>query len=186
MSGSPLAMLIGEPLALDLVNTHPSVGELLATTADLRAWLEMQAERIPPVSGDITAAELAAVRSIREHAGRILESARHGDQPHEADLAAINQAQRAAPAIDELVWDGEKITLTRRRNGSAAQQLAAWLAQSVAELVQSPAITKVRQCEADECVLLFLPSHPRRRWCSASRCGNRARVARHYQRHKDA
>ncbi|NGN66182.1 hypothetical protein G5C51_20070, partial [Streptomyces sp. A7024] len=27
-------------------------------------------------------------------------------------------------------------------------------------------------------------SHPRRRWCSATRCGNRARVARYYERHK--
>ncbi|WP_433464559.1 CGNR zinc finger domain-containing protein [Spirillospora sp. CA-128828] len=30
----------------------------------------------------------------------------------------------------------------------------------------------------------FLPGHPRRRWCSAARCGNRVRVARHYQRHR--
>ena len=28
-----------------------------------------------------------------------------------------------------------------------------------------------------------LPAHPRRRWCSPARCGNRARVARYYQRH---
>ncbi|MFF4211720.1 CGNR zinc finger domain-containing protein [Streptomyces sp. NPDC001796] len=32
--------------------------------------------------------------------------------------------------------------------------------------------------------MLFLPAHPRRRWCSAARCGNRVRVARHYQRRK--
>ncbi|MEU9839973.1 CGNR zinc finger domain-containing protein [Actinomadura sp. NPDC048032] len=41
-------------------------------------------------------------------------------------------------------------------------------------------------CEADDCVLLFLPAHPRRRWCSAARCGNRVRVARHYRRHRPA
>ncbi|MFD0515426.1 CGNR zinc finger domain-containing protein [Streptomyces aureus] len=35
-------------------------------------------------------------------------------------------------------------------------------------------------------MLLFLPAHPRRRWCSAARCGNRARVARYYQRHKSS
>ncbi|WP_371871358.1 CGNR zinc finger domain-containing protein [Phytohabitans rumicis] len=42
---------------------------------------------------------------------------------------------------------------------------------------------KVRQCEADDCVMLFLPAHPRRRWCSGACCGNRTRVAWHYQRH---
>ncbi|MEV3921501.1 CGNR zinc finger domain-containing protein [Actinomadura coerulea] len=34
--------------------------------------------------------------------------------------------------------------------------------------------------------MLFLPAHPRRRWCSAARCGNRVRVARHYRRHRPA
>jgi predicted RNA-binding Zn ribbon-like protein len=34
--------------------------------------------------------------------------------------------------------------------------------------------------------LYFVKRHPRREWCSAG-CGNRARVARHYHRHrKDA
>ena len=32
---------------------------------------------------------------------------------------------------------------------------------------------------------VFLPANPRRRWCSPAICGNRARVARYYQRHKD-
>ncbi|MEV8411642.1 CGNR zinc finger domain-containing protein, partial [Streptomyces niveus] len=31
----------------------------------------------------------------------------------------------------------------------------------------------------------FVRSHPRREWCSAD-CGNRARVARHYRRRRDA
>ena len=45
-------------------------------------------------------------------------------------------------------------------------------------------LEKVRECEAADCVMLFRPAHPRRRWCSPTRCGNRARVARYYQRHK--
>jgi predicted RNA-binding Zn ribbon-like protein len=36
-----------------------------------------------------------------------------------------------------------------------------------------------------QCRLLFLPAHPRRRWCSRVLCGNRVRVTRYYQRHKD-
>ena len=59
-------------------------------------------------------------------------------------------------------------------------------AEAAAGLLADPSVTKIRQCEADDCVLLFLPAHPRRRWCSAARCGNRVRVARHYQRHKPA
>jgi len=31
----------------------------------------------------------------------------------------------------------------------------------------------------------LLPAHRRRRWCSPATCGNRARVARYYQLHKE-
>ncbi|MFD8063387.1 CGNR zinc finger domain-containing protein [Streptomyces cyaneofuscatus] len=37
---------------------------------------------------------------------------------------------------------------------------------------------------AEDRVMLFVPAHPARRWCSAARRGNRARVARHCQRHR--
>jgi predicted RNA-binding Zn ribbon-like protein len=33
------------------------------------------------------------------------------------------------------------------------------------------------------CVLFFIKDHPRREWCSPG-CGNRARVAHHYDRHR--
>ncbi|GKQ36064.1 ABATE domain-containing protein [Streptomyces sp. A012304] len=181
---SHIAPLTGEPLALDLVNTRPAVGDLLTTPGDLRAWWTLQADRLPGVPEEITGTDLAAVRAVREHTARALDCVRHGRRPSEADLEALNQAQRAAPAILELRSDGPALTATRRRDGSAGRQLAALLAEATAELLTDPAVTRVRECEADDCVLLFLPAHPRRRWCSAARCGNRMRVARHYQRHK--
>jgi predicted RNA-binding Zn ribbon-like protein len=52
------------------------------------------------------------------------------------------------------------------------------------DLLTDPAIGRLKECESDDCVILFLPAHPRRRWCSPTRCGNRARVARYYHRHK--
>ncbi|MFJ9909135.1 CGNR zinc finger domain-containing protein [Streptomyces sp. NPDC101152] len=76
------------------------------------------------------------------------------------------------------------MTATRRRDGSPGLRLAACLAEAAAELLADPAVTRIRECEADDCVMLFLAAHPRRRWCSATRCGNRVRVARHYQRTK--
>ncbi|MFI7442869.1 CGNR zinc finger domain-containing protein [Nonomuraea indica] len=176
--------LTGELLPLDLVNTRPATGDLLATPGDLRAWLELQSDRLPEEFGELTDADLAAVRAVREHTATALEHARHGRRPPEAVLAALNEAQRAAPAVTELAWNGDAVTATRRRAGPAGPRLAAWLAEAAAALLADPAVTTVRQCAAGDCVLLFLPAHPRRRWCSATRCGNRARVARHYQRHR--
>ncbi|WP_409471874.1 CGNR zinc finger domain-containing protein [Streptomyces sp. HC307] len=177
--------LTGEPLALDLVNTRPTAGDLLATPGDLRSWWGLQADRLPDEAPqEVTAADLAAVHAVREHTARALDHVRRGDEPLAADLEALNQAQRAAPAINELAWNGSAVAATRRRDGSPGRRLAAHLAEAAAELLVDPAVTKIRECEADDCVMLFLAAHPRRRWCSAARCGNRMRVARHYQRHK--
>ncbi|HSA48588.1 MAG TPA: ABATE domain-containing protein [Yinghuangia sp.] len=185
---SDLIPLTGEPLALDLVNTHPTAGDLLATPADLRAWLRLEAERFDearePAAGDLGPGDLAAVHDVRAHISRALGRLLRGDQPAADDVEALNQAQRAAPAILELVRNGGAVTATRHRTGTPGARLAAWLAEAGAEFLAGPSVAEVRQCAADDCVMLFLPSHPRRRWCSAARCGNRVRVARHYQRHK--
>jgi predicted RNA-binding Zn ribbon-like protein len=179
------APLTGEPLALDLVNTHPTTGDLLATPDGLRAWWGLEADRLPEdVPQEVTVAELAAVLAVREHTARALSHVRRGERPPAADIEALNRAQRAAPAISELAWDGSAMAVTRRREGSPGERLAAVLAEAAAELLADPAVTGIRKCEADDCVMLFLPTNPRRRWCAAARCGNRMRVARHYQRHK--
>lgn len=99
-------------------------------------------------------------------------------------LEGLNAAQAAAPAITELGWDGTAVTAVRRRAGEPGVRLAAWLAEAAADLLADPAVTTIRQCAADDCVMLFLPAHPRRQWCSPTRCGNRTRVARHYHRHQ--
>lgn len=185
MSGP--AFLTGEPLALDLVNTRPSAGDLLTTPDDLRAWLHLQADRFAEArafaAADLTGAALEAAREVRAHTARALDSVRRGERPPPGALDVLTGAQGAAPAVRVLDWNGAAVTGTRRRSGPTPAQLAAWLADAAADLLTDPAVTKVRPCEAEDCVLLFLPAHPRRRWCSAARCGNRVRVARHYQRH---
>jgi predicted RNA-binding Zn ribbon-like protein len=185
--------LTGEPLVLDLVNTRPHTAsgpvDLLSTPAGLQAWLAVQANRLTTPAGDAvpTEADLAAVHAIREHAATAIDRARQGESPPAASLRALEVTQRAAPAYRRLGWDGTAITSTLRRTGSFGVRLAAELAESTADLLtDSAAVTAVRVCEAKDCVLLFLPAHPRRRWCSAARCGNRARVARYYDRHKPA
>ncbi|MFB4317018.1 CGNR zinc finger domain-containing protein [Actinomadura sp. 21ATH] len=183
---SDLVPLTGEHLALDLVNTRTAAGDLLTAPGDLAAWLELQAGRLEGAreAADPGTDALTAVRAVREHTAGALERARRGEPPAQADLEALNDAQRAAPAISELVWNGSAVTAERRRTGTAAARLAARLAEAAAGLLADPAVTRIRQCEAGDCTLLFLPAHPRRRWCSAARCGNRARVARHYRRRK--
>ncbi|MEV5833761.1 ABATE domain-containing protein [Nocardia sp. NPDC052112] len=179
------APLVGEPLALDLVNTRPSGADLLSTRDDLANWLALQAERFPELAvARPTSADLAAVHAVRDHIGAILDALIRDRRPPTDALRELNAAQAAAPAIRQLEWGGAAVIATMRRDGTAAERLAAVLAEAATDLLTDPSIGKLKRCEADDCVLLFLPAHPRRRWCSPERCGNRVRVARYYQRHK--
>ncbi|MER7733217.1 ABATE domain-containing protein [Streptomyces erythrochromogenes] len=178
--------LIGEHLALDLLNTRTAEGDLVARPADLAAWLAEQAGRLGPVEL-VGEAEVAAVREVREAARPALDAVRRGERPPAQALRVLNGALAAAPSHRVLAWSEDAgLGAAVRRAADPARRLAAELADAVAELLTDPRAGQVRECEAHDCLLLFLPAHPRRRWCVAGVCGNRARVARYYARHKDA
>ncbi|XVS66513.1 CGNR zinc finger domain-containing protein [Actinosynnema sp. CA-299493] len=182
--------LTGEHLAVDLVNTRPSTedgrADLLDTPGRLAAWVALEpALRAEAGDAVATAADLAPVHAVREHVDAVVHALLHGTRPPKAALRGLTEAARAAPAVRELGWDGAAVTATPRRAGRLGVRLAARLAEAAADLLTDGAIGDLRQCEAEDCVLVFLPAHPRRRWCSPTRCGNRARVARYYRRHKN-
>ncbi|MEV0030748.1 ABATE domain-containing protein [Nocardia sp. NPDC050793] len=178
--------LIGEPLALDLVNTRPLGTDLLATTEQLADWLARQSERHPELALDHpTAADLAAVHEVRDHTAAVLDALLHDQRPPAGALRALTAAQSAAPAVRRLHWDGAAIVATPHRDAPSAARLSAVMAEAAADLLTDSALPKLKRCEADDCVLLFFPAHPKRRWCSPDRCGNRVRVARYYRKHKE-
>ena len=57
------------------------------------------------------------------------------------------------------------------------------IALSAARIVTEANPTRIRQCAAENCMYWFLDTSKsgRRRWCSMSRCGNRAKAAKHYR-----
>lgn len=151
-------------LALEFVNTLTSEDD------HLEEWLSSQGL---PCS--------EALRELRGHVEVAVLAAREGLEP---DLAPLNAALRGAPAYDVLSWSGV-VEVARERDGDEVARALALLAGAAGELLASPAVRKVKTCEGPGCRLLFVPAHPRRRWCDPATCGNRVRVARYYQRHKD-
>ncbi|TWH20892.1 putative RNA-binding Zn ribbon-like protein [Prauserella rugosa] len=186
-----LGPLVGEPLALDLVNTRARLPgqdlDFLSDLAGLRRWLDCERDRLPTLPPSLidapTKKDLAAVRELRDHASALIARAREGRRPAGADLAALNEAMRAAPVRHELSADR---TLRSVRDGGPGTRIVAELAEAVAGMVADPAVTRIRNCAADFCILIFLPSHPNRRWCNPAVCGNRMRVARFHERRKAA
>jgi predicted RNA-binding Zn ribbon-like protein len=183
-----LSLFIGEPLALDLINTNLNGPDgpldVLASMEGLRAWLAAEDGRLSLSGATPTEGDAVRVRALREHTTKAIGSARLGQRPPRTALRAIGEARAASLVHIELVWNGKAVIDTVRRTGEPGDVLVAELAQAAIDLLTSPQVTAVRECAHPDCVLLFLPGHPGRQWCSPSLCGNRARVARYYLRHK--
>ena len=182
-----LVPLIGEPLPLDLVNTRPQpergVADTFATVDGLAQWLVAESDRLPTVR--VTDGTRRAVVELRDHVGSAVEAAMVGKRPPAASLDRINEALRRAPSAPQVRWGSGGGAVDTIRSGDHDAQLLAAIAESAAEYLVSELALTTRQCEAPDCETLFSPTHPRRRWCSPTVCGNRTRVARYYERHRD-
>lgn len=192
MSGLPAVppILHSEPLPLDLLNTNLHLDhrwlDLLDDPATRTDWLMAESDRLAtpvPARSAGTAAVAEALKDVRTHVEHAIEPARLGRKPPAPALAGLNAAAAAAPATLHAGWHHGGLTVTPRRQGPLAVRLAACFAEATIELLAGPDIGKVRRCEAPACVILFLATNPRRRWCTPDICGNRARVARFQLRH---
>lgn len=179
--------LLGEPLALDLVNTcvsrdHAEV-DLLDSPAALAAWLHAESARLA-WSGPVSHADLHAVQGLRAALAALLEARREGAHPSAAAVRKLNVALTAPSATARLVWAAARPKLMHPTAASRRDILLHALAADAVNVLTGPASARLRVCAHPDCVLQFVALNPRRRWCSAAVCGNRARVARHYQRQR--
>ncbi|GAB3649198.1 ABATE domain-containing protein [Glycomyces tarimensis] len=183
-----------EPVAVRLMNTiwadRSGLHDDLASTGGLREWLSATGDA---VEGPIGRTDLERFRRLRDALRRL--AAFQTDDTRVAAASPTPEVTQAVADVNEAVaqaptWpllalrDGE---LRRRSGGKAelpARRLSALAAQAV-ELFTGGEGSKLRACYAPGCVLYFVKDHPRREWCSGG-CGNRARAARHYARHREA
>ncbi len=153
--------------------------DLLATVRGLQGWLSDNG-----LPGRVSARDVAAFQELRETARRLLTALTTMTTPAAADVAALNESAAAAPLWPELVVRASRATdpvVVRRSAADPVPLSLALLAGSVVELLTSDRRARVRACGGPGCVMFFEQTRERRAWCSAG-CGNRARVARHYER----
>jgi predicted RNA-binding Zn ribbon-like protein len=161
---------LGEPLALDLLNTRwmspDGPRDLLADTAGLRSWLSDNELQQRCVADEKT--RLAAI-SARE--------AIHQAAAHESTAALASVLERG------------RIRRTITESGPAdvaevadPEWLPAWLAADNLLHLLGAAPDRIKQCAHPHCVLWFYDTSKNgtRRWHSMATCGNRAKAARHY------
>jgi predicted RNA-binding Zn ribbon-like protein len=160
--GGHLALDLAATLAGRLKDQHK---ELLSSPRDLDRWLVSSglATKSPHASEQ----DVALARALREAiydlaCGRNSAAARK----------QLNRIAALPPAAPQLSASGALV-----RKGNAAALLAT-LAGGAIELFGDSEARRIRQCEGDNCAILFL-DHSRsgqRRWCSMEGCGNRAKA----------
>jgi predicted RNA-binding Zn ribbon-like protein len=179
--------LLGEPLSLDLVNTRIRrdgvLVDLLDTPAALNAWLRAEAKRVS-WTGSASTADVRPVRAMRDAMAELFHARREHIKPAPAAVAKISAALSAPGARVRLVWAGAEPRLAPLSARSRRSVLLGELAADAVAVLTGPPAAHLRTCANPDCVLQFIARNPRRRWCSSALCGNRARVARHYQLHR--
>jgi predicted RNA-binding Zn ribbon-like protein len=182
----------GEPVAIDLANTlftdRGRPLDALTTPAALRRWLEANDERIdPPLPGGFDARDLERARELRVTIRELLAAAVDDNPPSAVAVSRLNEIAALAPLSARLQWPaGEPPKAHLSLSGAGRfDALLALLAQSAIDVLGGSGAGRLRRCEAPGCTTFYLKDHPRRAWCSPT-CGNRVRVARHYQRTRRA
>ncbi|MEV6765340.1 CGNR zinc finger domain-containing protein [Streptomyces sp. NPDC051105] len=190
-------------ICLDLLaTTHP--GERLDALEPLRAWIT--GSGLVPPGTPLTHADtgwLVAFRELRAYIGQLVSECgssrksgqsgvrnglRNAPRPRSYDLAlaGVNDlARAAAPPAPRAVPGADGLLVRELADPPECAALLAAVARDTVELLTDPvAWAAVRECEGDNCPIVYLDTSRgrRRRWCSSEICGNRERVARHRRR----
>lgn len=160
----------------------------LRTTSDLADWLVAISATDRPVR--VTRDDVARARRLRDALRRVAAlctddtraAAASAVEDIDVAVAEINSLAACAPILRLVVRHGQLIGDTATVGSPVTRALTA-IATEAIELFTGADSPQLRACQAPGCVLYFLKDHPRREWCSTA-CGNRARAARHYRRHR--
>ena len=192
-------LFLGSHPATDFLNTRPTprggAVELIGDGTSYAGWLE-EAQLVDNLSArklerrfsarelDVAAAE---ARKLREWARSWI--ARWVDAPvkdYAAERRRINQLLARARCSPELIITTDGPAVTKRWRIESADELIAIVAAQIATLVATEQPSLVKRCAGPGCNLWFVDrtkAHARL-FCSATVCGNRAKVAAFRQRQR--
>jgi predicted RNA-binding Zn ribbon-like protein len=184
-------LFLGGHPAIDFLNTSFAPdGAPVETIGDgraLLAWMVsaklLEPEETARLSRRLGARALdqaaADARKLREKARAWLLRWRVGDRRWREGLAGLNQALSGATYRRAVIEMDEGVAVSERPQLDGADALTALLARTIADLVTQQQGGLVKSCAGAGCTLWFLDrtkTHGRL-FCSATACGNRAKVA---------
>lgn len=176
-------------VCLDLLATvgarhSPAPVERLDSEARLVEWLRGTGLVSVGEEVDADTTWLEAFTSLRGRLHRIVHTELAGEPASAGDLRELNRTAAAGPPPAMLERDGDGSLHRRLVPPVRCDQLLAAVADDAFRLLGSRDRRLLRECEGSTCDLVYLDTSRgrRRRWCSASACGNRHYVAEHRAR----
>jgi len=173
---------VGDNLAINFINTRRIIdGQLtdtLQSDSDVKAWLKRL--EVPIAKGTLPFSDgvlLQRARELREIAFAAVKDRKSGKKP---SLVALNRFLADAPSHAALTTDNARKTRVTRVHGKeTVEAFLAPVAEAIADLLANGDFDLVRHCEGKACVMWFYDRTKghRRRWCTSTGCGNRAKVA---------
>ncbi|MBB6447989.1 CGNR zinc finger domain-containing protein [Bacillus benzoevorans] len=189
MSSSNQFPLISGHLSLDLVNTEVVRRgvrhNLLTSKDDLIEWIKAMQENdslIPEHFSSETEEwleqALDRVLNLRAFLREGFERVTDGYQLSNDWLAHLEKLIAKAPFLYRII--GGK--LVEIPIGEPLDRLISLIALDALNLYATGELGTMKRCANPDCVLLFMDSSGRRKWCSMQICGNRKKVARFQNR----
>jgi predicted RNA-binding Zn ribbon-like protein len=188
---------VGGHPCLDFINTRLMVNhrlvDLLRTFADLVEWLARsglveprQAEIVRQQWRGTPEAEqaLGAARTLRDVLHAMVEQIAAAQDVTPAAVEAINRVLDLEQGRAFVAREGSRFIRRFEPAFPSPDHLLVPIAEAAADLLTGVDLSRIKKCESSECVLYFYDTSKNhtRRWCSMNQCGNRMKVARHYQR----
>ena len=195
----------GGTLALDLLNTWRFNADqpldLLQSPEDLVIWLAAAGLPDGAYCAELSSSPpnrrilLDEALWLRRDILLIVQSLVAGELPPPYTVDALNRILTESGTsfrLDSLTIPPEgdqeermegQLILNVHEHISSVLGVLQPIALSAARIVTEANPTRIRQCASSNCMYWFLDTSKsgRRRWCSMSRCGNRAKVAKHYR-----
>ncbi len=178
-----------DQLALDFLNAGLDSGAEGVPAWLLQAGLstEADARRLaasPPLARILATEALA----LRDAVADAVTAFQRGAILPEHALFTLNRILGFRRTGLRVEPQGVVAALAHEEETRFPEGLLAPVAAAAAELLAHGDRSRLRQCAAEGCGRWFydVSRNGRRRWCSMARCGNRAKVAAHYRRHRQA